>query len=131
MEEQRHASTFVVANTLEEGTLTTLQEVPRDHQGLKRFPLYFIAAKYFDQCGDLVLRDQGSNANATIEQLGCTVLCNMETLKEEENHHSHEPLLDCTSHLRLWFEDLKDDSRHLGVRNPFSFQDDKDRKSVV
>ena len=48
----------------------------------------------------------------------------METLKEEENQHSHEPLLDCTSHLRLGFEDLKEDSRHLGVRNPFSFQDD-------
>ena len=48
----------------------------------------------------------------------------METLKKGSNHHSHEPLLDFTSHWRLGFEALKIDGRHLGVRNPFSLQDD-------
>ena len=51
----------------------------------------------------------------------------MEKFKEEINHHPHEPLLDCISHLRLGFENLKgrmEDSRHLEVRNPFSFLDD-------
>jgi len=48
----------------------------------------------------------------------------METLKKESIHHSHEPLLDFTSQWRLGFEALKIDGRHLGVRNPFSPQDD-------
>ena len=91
---------------------------------MKIFPHSIVTATSFDQCGDLLLHDQGSNPIATIEQLGCTALCNMKTFKKESNHHSNEPLLDCTSHLRLGFEDLKDDSRHLGVRNPLSFQDD-------
>ena len=73
---------------------------------------------------DGTLVDQGSNLIATIEKLGFTALCNMETLKEESNHHSHEPLLDCTLHWRLGFEALKMDGKHLGVRNPFSLQDD-------
>ena len=73
---------------------------------------------------DGTLVDQGSNLIATVEQPGCTALCNVETLEEESNHHSHEPLLDCTSHWRLGFEALKIDGRHIGVRNPFSLQDD-------
>ena len=73
---------------------------------------------------DGTLVDQGSNIIATIEQPGCTALCNVETLEEESNHHSHEPLLDCTSHWRLGFEALKIDGRHLGVKNIFSLQDD-------
>ena len=52
------------------------------------------------------------------------MLCNMEALKKESNHHSHEPLLDCTSYWRLGFEFLKIDGRHLGVRKLFSLQDD-------
>ena len=124
MEEQPHASTVGAANTLEEGTLAALQEVPNSHQGMKRFPQSIVAATSFDDGGDLLLHEQGSNHTAIIEKIGCTGLCNMKTFKEETNHHSHEPLLDCTSHLRFGFEDLKGDSRHLGVRNPFSFQDD-------
>ena len=93
-------------------------------QGMKGFPHSMVAANSFDQCGDLLLHDQGSNPIATIEQLGCTALCNMEKIKKESNHHSHEPLLDCTSHWRLGFEALKIYGRHLGVRNLFSLQDD-------
>ena len=87
-------------------------------------PHSIVAENYFDQCGDLLLHDQGSNLIATIEQLGCTAMCNMETLKEESNHHYHEPLLDCTSYSRLGFEALKIDGRHLGVKKLFSLQDD-------
>ena len=111
-------------NTLEEGTLAALQEVPNAHQGMKRFPQSIVAATSFENYGDFLLNDQGSNPIATIEQLGCTALCNMKNFKEETNHHLHEPLLDFISHWRLGFEALKDDSRHLEVRNPFSFQDD-------
>ena len=91
---------------------------------MKIFPHSIVAANSFDQFGDLLLHDQESNLIATIEQLGCIALCNKETLKKESNHHSHEPLLDCTSHWRLGFEALKIDGRHLGVRNLFSLQDD-------
>ena len=35
MEEQPHASKFRAANTLEEGILAALQEVPKHHQGMK------------------------------------------------------------------------------------------------
>lgn len=124
MEKQPHASTVGATNTFEEGTLVALQEVPNAHQGMKRFPHSIVAANSFDQCGDLFLHDQGSNIIATIEQLGCTTLCNMETLKKESIHHSHESFLDCTSHWRLGFEALKIDGRHVGVRNLFSLQDD-------
>ena len=117
MEEQPHASTVGATNTLEEETLAALQEVPKYHQGMKIFPCSIVAENYFDQCGNLLLHDQGSNHTSTIEQLGCTALCNREKFKEKSNHHSHEPLLDCTSHWRLGFEALKDDSRHLAVRN--------------
>ena len=75
---------------------------------MKIFPHSIVVENYFDRCGDLLLHEQGSNHTATIEQLGCTALCNMETFKEEINQHRHEPLLDCTSHLRLGFEDLKE-----------------------
>ena len=109
---------------MEEGTLVTLQEVPNAHQGMKVFPHYIVTANSFDQCGDLLLHDQGSNPLTTIEQLGFTTLCNMKNFKEKINHHLHEPFLDCISHGRLGFEALKDDSRHLAVRNPFSLQDD-------
>ena len=69
---------------------------------------------------DGTLVDQGSNLIATVEQPGCTMLCNVETLEEESNHHSHEPFLDCTSYWRLGFEYLKIDGR----RNLLSLQDD-------
>ena len=74
MEEQPHASTVGAAKNLEEGILAALQEVPRDHQGMKIFPHFFVAENSFDQCGDLILHDQGSNPISTIDQLGCTVL---------------------------------------------------------
>ena len=61
MEEQPHASIVGAANTFEEGTLAALQEVPNAHQGMKRFPHYIVAANSFDQCGYLLLHDQGSN----------------------------------------------------------------------
>ena len=57
--------------------------------------------------GTLVALQEVPNAHQ--EQLGCIALCNMETIKKESNCHSHEPLLDCTSHWRLGFEDLKID----------------------
>ena len=94
MEEQRHASTIGTTNTLEEGTLVALQEVPDAPQVMKIFPHSIVAVNSFYQCGDLVLHDQESNLITTIEKLGCTVLCNMETLKKESNHHYHEPLLE-------------------------------------
>ena len=67
MEEHPHASKFGAANTLEEGTLATLQEAPNAHQGMKGFPHYIVTTNSFDQCGDLLLHDQGSNPIATIE----------------------------------------------------------------
>ena len=75
MEEWPHASTVGAANTLEEGALSDLQEVPKYHQGMKIFPHSLVAANSFDQCGDLLLHDQGSNHIATIDQLGCTTFC--------------------------------------------------------
>ena len=74
MEEKLHASTVGAANTLEEGTLAALQEVPKYHQGMKIFPQPNFASISFDNCGNLLLHDQGSNPIATIEHLGCITL---------------------------------------------------------
>ena len=74
MEEQPHALTIGAANTLEEGTLAALQEVPKSHQGMKRFPQSIVAAISFDNCGDFLLHDQGSNHTANLEKQVCTVL---------------------------------------------------------
>ena len=67
MEKQPHASTVGAANNFEEGTLAALQEVPNAYQDMKIFPHSVVAANSFDQCGDLLLHDQGSNLIATIE----------------------------------------------------------------
>ena len=57
IEEHPHASIVGAANTLEEGTLVALQEVPNAHQGMKIFPQSIVAANSFDSCGDLLLYD--------------------------------------------------------------------------
>ena len=59
---------------MEEGNLVALQEVPNAHQGMKIFPQSIVAATSFENCGDFLLNDQGSNPIATIEQLGCIAL---------------------------------------------------------
>ena len=109
---------------MEERTIAAIQEDPKFHQGMNEVPLS-ISENIF--CGSSYLNDQESTYIANLEQQYCTTLCNMETFKEEINHHPHEPFLNCISYLRLGFEDLKgrmEDSRHLEVRNPFSFLDD-------
>ena len=67
MEEQPHTSVVGAANTFEDGTLATLQEIPKSHQGMKIFPLSIIAAKPFESCGNFLLYDQGSNHTADLE----------------------------------------------------------------
>ena len=74
MEEQPHESTVGAANTLEEGTLAALQEIPKSHQGMKEFLLSMVAANSFDSCGNLLLHDQGSNPITDLEQHDCTTL---------------------------------------------------------
>ena len=59
MEEQPSSSIIGRVYTLEEGTLAALQEVTKHHQGMQIFPHSIVAANYFDQCGYLLLHDQG------------------------------------------------------------------------
>ena len=59
MEEQPHVATVGAANTLEEGTLAALQEVPKSHQGMKIFPLSIVTANHFESCEILFFMTKG------------------------------------------------------------------------
>lgn len=48
------------ANTLEGGTLAAIQDVPKFHQGMPKFPLSVISVNLMGSCGNLPLHDQGS-----------------------------------------------------------------------
>ena len=66
MEDQPSSSAFGGANTLEEGTLAALQDVPKFDQGMPKFPSLIISEN--------IIEGYTSLHNANLEQQKCTSL---------------------------------------------------------
>ena len=70
MEEKKKKPTVGGTIKLEEQTLAAIQNYPKLHQGMPKFPFPIVSTNFMEGC--IPLHDQGSTHTADLEQQTCT-----------------------------------------------------------